>query len=81
MSFDDVELWTAPDGARLALRRRPADGPRRAACIFLHGFGDHAGRYGREADWLAARGIATFALDQRGSGRTPARVTRRAPSR
>ncbi|MFI5207344.1 MAG: alpha/beta hydrolase [Gemmatimonadales bacterium] len=70
-SFADVELWTAPDGARLALRRRPADGARRAACIFLHGFGDHAGRYAREVDWLASRGIATFALDQRGSGRTP----------
>ena len=69
--FEAVELWTAPDGARLALRRRPADGTRRAACIFLHGFGDHSGRYAKEADWLAARGIATFALDQRGSGRTP----------
>jgi alpha-beta hydrolase superfamily lysophospholipase len=69
--FSDVDLWTAPDGARLALRRRQADGTRRAACIFLHGFGDHSGRYAREADWLATRGITTFALDQRGSGRTP----------
>ncbi len=69
--FETVELWTAPDGARLALRRRHADGTRRAACIFLHGFGDHSGRYAKEADWLAGRGVATFALDQRGSGRTP----------
>ena len=73
MSFDDVELWTAPDGARLALRRRGADGSRRGACIFLHGFGDHSGRYQREAGWLAARGIATYALDLRGSGRSPGR--------
>jgi alpha-beta hydrolase superfamily lysophospholipase len=69
--FETVELWTAPDGARLALRRRQAEGARRAACIFVHGFGDHSGRYAREADWLASRGIATFALDQRGSGQTP----------
>jgi alpha-beta hydrolase superfamily lysophospholipase len=69
--FEAVDLWTAPDGARLALRRKQADGTRRAACIFLHGFGDHSGRYVREADWLASRGIATFALDQRGSGKTP----------
>ena len=69
--FADVELWTAPDGARLALRRQEARGAPRAACILVHGFGDHAGRYAREAAWLAARGIATFAADQRGSGRTP----------
>jgi alpha-beta hydrolase superfamily lysophospholipase len=69
--FEALDLWTAPDGARLALRRRTADGTRRAACIFLHGFGDHSGRYAKEADWLASLGIATFALDQRGSGRTP----------
>jgi alpha-beta hydrolase superfamily lysophospholipase len=69
--FEALDLWTAPDGARLALRRRQADGKRRAACIFLHGFGDHSGRYAKEADWLASLGIATFALDQRGSGRTP----------
>lgn len=69
--FEALDLWTAPDGARLALRRRQAEGKRRAACIFLHGFGDHSGRYAKEADWLASLGIATFALDQRGSGRTP----------
>jgi lysophospholipase len=69
--FADVELWTAPDGARLALRRQEATGSRRAACILVHGWGEHAGRYAHVAAWLAARGIATFALDQRGHGRSP----------
>ncbi len=70
-SFDDVEFWTAPDGARLALRRvAPAETPR-ALVLVLHGFGDHSGRYAHVAAWLAARGYAVWALDQRGHGRTP----------
>ncbi len=68
--FGDVEFWTAPDGARLALRRAPADRAR-AALILLHGFGDHSGRYGEVATWLAARGVGVYALDQRGHGRSP----------
>lgn len=69
--FEDDESWTAPDGARLALRRESARGPRRAAIIFLHGFGEHSGRYLHVATWFAERGIAVFALDQRGQGRSP----------
>ena len=69
--FADVEFWTAADGARLALRREAARGERRAALVLVHGFGDHSGRYAHVADWLAGRGIAVFALDQRGHGRSP----------
>jgi lysophospholipase len=69
--FATVERWTAPDGARLALRRQPPPGAPRAACVMVHGFGEHAGRYAHVAVWLAARGVAVFALDQRGSGRSP----------
>lgn len=39
----------------------------------LHGFGDHSGRYQELAAWLAARGLAVYALDQRGHGRSPGR--------
>ena len=70
-SFGEVDFWTAADGARLALRRERARGTRRAAIILVHGFGDHAGRYGHVAQWLADRGLAVYALDQRGQGRTP----------
>jgi alpha-beta hydrolase superfamily lysophospholipase len=69
--FGDVEFWTAPDGARLALRRVEPAGPPRALIILLHGFGDHSGRYAHVAEWLAARGFAVWALDQRGHGRSP----------
>ena len=70
--FGDVEFWTAPDGARLALRRvEPATVPPRALILLLHGFGDHSGRYAHAAAWLAARGYSVWALDQRGHGRSP----------
>ena len=39
--------------------------------ILLHGFGDHSGRYAGVAAWLAQRGLAVYALDQRGHGRSP----------
>lgn len=71
VGFTDVEFWTAADGARLALRRAPAEGTPRAALVLVHGFGDHSGRYAHVARWLAERGIAVYALDQRGHGRSP----------
>jgi alpha-beta hydrolase superfamily lysophospholipase len=70
-AFGDVEYWTAPDGARLALRRAEPAGAPRALVLILHGFGDHGGRYTHVATWLAERGCAAWALDQRGHGRSP----------
>jgi alpha-beta hydrolase superfamily lysophospholipase len=69
--LSDVGFWTAPDGARLALRRARPDGRARGALILLHGFGDHSGRFGEVAPWFAARGVGVWALDQRGHGRSP----------
>lgn len=71
--FADVEFWTAADGERLALRREPAPGARRGAVIAVHGFGEHSGRYAHVATWFAERGVAFYALDQRGQGRSPGR--------
>ena len=73
--FPAVEFWTAGDGARLALHRRAArgGGTPRGAVLLVHGFGEHAGRYAHVADWLAARGLAVYAVDQRGHGRSPGR--------
>jgi len=39
--------------------------------VLLHGFGDHSGRYAEPAAWFAERGLAVYALDQRGHGRSP----------
>ncbi len=71
--FGEVEFWTAADGARLALRRARPAGAARGTVILLHGFGDHSGRYAEAAGWLSERGLAVFALDQRGHGKSPGR--------
>ena len=69
--WSDAGTLTAPDGARLALRRHPASGGTRGTVIFVHGWGDHTGRWQAQADWLAALGLAVYACDQRGHGHTP----------
>jgi alpha-beta hydrolase superfamily lysophospholipase len=43
----------------------------RAALVILHGFGDHSGRYTRIVEALVPRGVAIYAFDQRGNGRSP----------
>jgi lysophospholipase len=69
-TFADLDDFTAPDGARLALRRESPKGPGRAALILIHGWGEHTGRYAHVAAWLAGLGIAVYGLDQRGAGRS-----------
>ncbi|MGY1815341.1 alpha/beta fold hydrolase [Blastococcus sp. SYSU D00820] len=72
LSADDPAItWIdAPDGARLAERRWRPDGEVRAVLQIVHGLSEHAGRYGRLAAALTARGVAVGALDHRGHGRT-----------
>ncbi len=58
------------DGVEIAGERRLPDGPPKAAVVVAHGMAEHAARYGRFADELAAHGYAVYAHDQRGHGRT-----------
>ena len=59
---------TAGDGHRLPLRVWPAaEGPR-AVVLALHGVNDYGNAFAAPAAWWAARGIATYAYDQRGFG-------------
>ncbi len=60
----------AVDGVSLAEYRWTPDGDVRATVQVVHGLSEHAGRYGRLAAALTARGFAVAALDQRGHGRT-----------
>ncbi len=60
----------AADGVSLAEYRWAPDGDVRATVQVVHGLSEHAGRYGRLAAALTARGFAVAALDQRGHGRT-----------
>lgn len=53
-------------------RHWDVDSPK-AAIVFLHGFGEHTGLYDRYAATLATRGIALWALDHPGHGRSAGR--------
>jgi acylglycerol lipase len=63
-----MESWTV-DGDFAAYRIEVASP--RAAVLMLHGFAEHAGRHERALQRLAARGIAVYAYDHRGHGRSP----------
>jgi alpha-beta hydrolase superfamily lysophospholipase len=67
------DRYEGANGDRLFLRsRRPAGRPR-AAAIFLHGLGDHSGLYPMVPEALVLRGLAVYAPDLRGNGRSPGR--------
>jgi alpha-beta hydrolase superfamily lysophospholipase len=67
---DDVQVLEAADGTRLVHRRWLPAGEPRATLQVVHGASEHSGRYARLAAALTARGIAVFAMDLRGHGRT-----------
>lgn len=58
--------------AQLAVRHRAALGTARGVIQINHGLAEHAARYERFADFLAARGYHTYAHDHRGHGLTKA---------
>jgi acylglycerol lipase len=67
----DEEGFTAPDGARLPLRRwGPTDHPR-GVVLALHGFNDYSKAFEAPAKFLVGAGITTYAYDQRGFGGAP----------
>jgi|WetSurMetagenome_2_1015567.scaffolds.fasta_scaffold64431_2 acylglycerol lipase len=47
--------------------------PPRAVVAIIHGLADHSGRFGHLGNYLAARGCAVYAYDQRGHGRSGGR--------
>jgi acylglycerol lipase len=62
------------DGARLGLSSwAPKDGEPWAVIIGLHGMNDYGETFYLAGPWWAERGIATYAYDQRGFGRSPER--------
>ncbi len=58
------------DGARLPLRLWPADDEAQAVVLAVHGFNDYSNAFAEPAAYWAARGITTYAYDQRGFGQT-----------
>ncbi len=64
----------AADGTLLPVRSwMPADGMPKAVVIALHGFNDYGNFFADPGEFLAARGVATYAYDQRSFGETPDR--------
>lgn len=59
-----------PDGVRVRYRRWLPDGDVRGTIQIVHGASEHSGRYGRLAGALTGRGLAVYAMDLRGHGRT-----------
>jgi len=45
----------------------------RAVLINVHGLGDHSGMYPSIAEWFPPRGVAVYAIDTQGNGRSPGR--------
>jgi alpha-beta hydrolase superfamily lysophospholipase len=70
MPFDESRTLATPTGAALHLLVRRADAPARGVVHICHGLAEHAARYARFADALAAAGFHTYAHDHRGHGRT-----------
>ncbi len=59
------------DGARLPLHAWVPAVPPRATIVAVHGLNDYSGAFERTGAFLAARGFAVYAFDQRGFGSTP----------
>jgi alpha-beta hydrolase superfamily lysophospholipase len=66
----DVKLLQAVDHVRLVYRRWRPPGDVRATVQIVHGASEHSARYGRLARALTERGLAVYAMDLRGHGRT-----------
>jgi alpha-beta hydrolase superfamily lysophospholipase len=49
----------------------PLEQRTRGVLVNLHGLGDHSGLYPRVAEYFPQQGIATYAYDMRGNGRSP----------
>jgi len=71
----EADRLVTADGTELALRTwKPADNPGhrpKVVVLALHGFNMYSAYFDEPAAWLAERGIAVYAYDQRGFGATP----------
>jgi acylglycerol lipase len=73
------DALVAADGARLPLKVWPAEGASGAAMepwaviVGLHGMNDYAAAFTLPGPYWAARGVTTYAYDQRGFGGAPGR--------
>ena len=71
--FPEKNQFIARDGARLGLTVWPAEGDDDPdyVVVGVHGMSDYANAFHMAAPYWAARGVTTYAYDQRGFGRSP----------
>lgn len=77
-SFDGVggvrivyDVWTpAPEGGSAATGESAPAAEPRGVVVLCHGYGEHARRYDHVAARFGEAGLVTYALDQRGHGRS-----------
>ena len=67
------DVLVTGDGALLPISSWQPAGPAIAVVLGLHGYGDYRKAFDLAGRWLAARGIAVYAYDQRGFGETDSR--------
>ncbi len=67
----DSDVFTTRDGLTLPYRTWMPDGAPKAVIVALHGFNDYSRFFDDAGQFLAARGIASYAYDQRGFGAAP----------
>jgi alpha-beta hydrolase superfamily lysophospholipase len=66
-------FFPARDGQQLYHEVWPAAGEARATVVFVHGYGEHCGRYQNPVQVLRPRGFELFAYDYRGHGQAGGR--------
>jgi len=66
----DEDGFHSLDGAVLGVQRWESDAPR-AIVVALHGMNDYSQMYDGPGRYWAGEGISTYAIDQRGFGRSP----------
>src|SRR5258708_34488841 len=66
--------FTTTDALSLPMRNWLPQGDPQAVILALHGFNDYSNAFDAPAKIWAARGIATYAYDQRGFGGAPGRT-------
>src|SRR5215211_5463323 len=69
-SSGELHLLQTVDGSKVRYRRWLPDGDLRGTVQLVHGASEHSGRYGRLAAALTGEGLAVWAMDLRGHGRT-----------
>jgi alpha-beta hydrolase superfamily lysophospholipase len=66
----ELRVLQSAGGVHVTYRRWLPEGDVRATVQVVHGASEHSGRYDRLAGALTARGLAVYAMDLRGHGRT-----------